>query len=109
MFFGRHGLLDAERDLGARFKVDLEIAVDLAAATASDDLGDTVDYRGAYEAARSVVEGEPRRLLESVAGEIARRVLELPRVERVRVRISKRPPLPGEVRTFAVELVRERA
>ena len=42
--FGHHGYLEEERRLGQRFLVDLWVDVDETAA-ASDEIGDTVDYR----------------------------------------------------------------
>src|SRR5439155_22408255 len=53
-FFGRHGVLPAERELGARFRVDVVIEADLAAAGRSDRLEDTVDYVRAYSVVREV-------------------------------------------------------
>ena len=108
-FFGRHGVFPAERELGARFTVDVELEADLSRAASTDRLDDTVNYARAYELVRGVVEGEPCHLLESVAERIAARLLELPRVERATVRVQKRPPLEGEFRAFGVELVRSRA
>jgi dihydroneopterin aldolase len=107
-FFGRHGVFPAERELGARFTVDVELEADLAAAGAGDRLEDTVNYALAYDLVREVVEGEPCHLLEAVAERIAGRLLELPRVERATVRVHKKPPLEGEFRSFGVELVRSR-
>ena len=109
VFFGRHGHLPAERELGARFTVDVELDADLAAAGRSDRLADTVDYARAYEEVRTVVEGEPCDLLEAVAARIADRMLALDGVERATVRVHKRPPLEGEFRAFGVELTRTRA
>ncbi len=107
-FFGRHGVFPAERELGARFTVDVELEADLGRAGASDRLDDTVNYAHAYELVREVVEGDPCHLLEAVAQRIADRLLGLPRVERATVRVHKRPPLEGEFRSFGVELVRSR-
>ncbi len=107
-FFGRHGVFPAERELGGHFTVDVELDVDLSHAAASDRLQDTVDYANAYALVREVVEGEPCHLLETVAGRIAERLLGLERVRRARVRVRKRPPLPGEFRAFGVEVTRER-
>jgi dihydroneopterin aldolase len=106
VFFGRHGALAAERELGARFTVDVELQCDLAAAAESDRLQDTVDYSEAYEDVREVVEGEPCQLLEAVAGRIADRLLDYDRVAAATVRVWKRPPLPGEFRAFGVEVTR---
>ena len=105
-FYGRHGFFPAERELGGRFTVDVELEADLRAAAAGDRLEDTINYVDAYEAVRGVVEGEPCHLLEAVAGRIADRLLELPRVTRATVRVRKTPPLPGEFRSFGVEVVR---
>jgi len=105
-FFGRHGVFPAERDLGARFSVDVVLEGELATAGRSDRLEDTIDYARAYDLVREVVEGEPCALLESVAERIADRVLELPRVERATVRVHKKPPLPGEFRSVSVEITR---
>ena len=107
-FFGRHGVFPAERELGARFTVDVELEADLAAAGTSDRLDQTVNYAKAYELVKDVVEGEPCHLLEAVAERIAARLLELPRVERATVRVHKRPPLEGEFRSFGVEVTRPR-
>jgi len=105
-FFGRHGVFPAERELGARFTVDVELEGDLHRAGRSDRLEDTIDYTRAYELVREVVEGEPCRLLETVAERITERLLQLPRVHRATVRVHKRPPLDGEFRSFGVEISR---
>ncbi len=107
-FFGRHGVFPAERELGARFTVDVELAGDLTAAGSSDRLEDTINYVRAYELVREVIEGEPCHLLEAVADRVARRLLTLERVERATVRVHKRPPLEGEFRNFGVEVSRAR-
>ena len=105
-FFGRHGVFPAERELGARFSVDVELEGDLRVASASDRLEDTIDYTRAYDLVREVVEGEPCHLLEAVAQRIADRLLTLPGVLGVQVRVHKKPPLPGEFRSVAVEITR---
>lgn len=106
VFFGRHGALAAERELGARFGVDVELTRDLAAAGRSDRLDDTTDYGAVYGLVRQVVEGPPCNLLEAVAERIASAVLELPGAASVTVRVRKRPPLEGEFASFAVEITR---
>ena len=105
-FFGRHGVFSAERELGARFSVDVVLEGDLRLPGASDRLEDTIDYSFAYDLVREVVEGEPCRLLEAVAERIAERLLRLSKVERATVRVYKRPPLRGEFRSVAVEITR---
>ena len=110
-FYGFHGVNPEERSLGQPFIVDLEAELDLAAASSSDRLTDTVSYTELYRAVKSVMEGEPRNLLEAAAGTIAARVLDHhPAVSAVRVRVQKpRPPIRGSViEAAAVEIYRSR-
>ena len=110
VFYGYHGVSPEERELGQRFVVDLEMERDLRRAGLSDDLEDTTSYSDVYEVVRDVVEGRPRKLLESVAETIAGRVLEEFDVESVRVTVGKpRAPMPGGVFSHAaVEVLRRR-
>ena len=98
-FYGFHGVNPEERRLGQPFIVDLEAELDLATAGESDRLQDTVSYTHLYRVVKTVVEGEPRNLLENAASAIARGVLDQhPAVQAVRVRVQKpRPPIRGSV------------
>jgi dihydroneopterin aldolase len=107
-FYGYHGDVAAERELGGRYTVDLEIGVDLLDAARTDSLDSAVDYVHVYQLVRAVVEEEQHRLLESLAETIASRVLPLPQVREVRVRVGKVPPVRGSFGEFAVEIVRPR-
>lgn len=107
-FFGHHGDVAAERALGGRVDVDVEVRTDLAAAGASDSLTDTLDYVRCYETVRAVVETRQHNLLETVAEDIAGALLEDPRVLSVRVRVAKQPPIAGVFRRFAVVIERDR-
>ena len=87
--FGHHGYLEAERRLGQRFLVDLWVEVD-EAATASDDIEQTVDYRHLAELVREVFAGPEKLLLEGLAGAVAAGVLErFPPVLGLKVRVRK--------------------
>ncbi|CAI8047519.1 Dihydroneopterin aldolase 1 [Geodia barretti] len=98
-FYGFHGVNPEERRLGQPFIVDLEAELDLATAGESDRLQDTVSYTHLYRVVKTVVEGEPRNLLENAASAIARGVFDQhPAVQAVRVRVQKpRPPIRGSV------------
>jgi dihydroneopterin aldolase len=105
---GRHGVLAHETELGQVFVVDLELALDLAAAGRADDLALTVDYGSLAGRVAELVGGRPRRLLEAVAEDVARLVLADERVRQVRVRVAKpQAPLPVDG-CVAVEITRER-
>ncbi|HKW60887.1 MAG TPA: dihydroneopterin aldolase [Candidatus Dormibacteraeota bacterium] len=108
-FQGRHGVRDAERESAQEFRVDVEVEADLSGAGRSDRLGDTVDYTKVRAAAREVIEGPSRQLLESLAGAIAERVLSLPHVDAVTVRVAKRPASMQPIDAAAVHIKRTRA
>jgi 7,8-dihydroneopterin aldolase/epimerase/oxygenase len=111
VFHGRHGTLPAERELGQRFVVDVELGLDLRPAGLSDELARTVDYGEVHRRTREIVEGEPANLIEAVAERIAASVLEHhPPVECVRVRVSKPDVRLGDtvLRGSAVEIQRRR-
>jgi dihydroneopterin aldolase len=108
--FGRHGVFQAERDLGQRFIVDLDIVLGHARSAATDDLADTVDYAALSEAVAAIVAGEPVALLEHLASVIAERVLAEPHAEAVTVTVHKpHVAIPQTVTETAVTLTRSRA
>jgi dihydroneopterin aldolase len=110
-FYGHHGVLAAETALGQRFVIDATMWSCLRAAGASDDLKDTVDYTRSYASIRGIVEGPPRKLIESVAEEIAASMLaEHPSVTEVRVSVHKpNVALRGTLRTVGVTIERARS
>lgn len=107
-FYGYHGDIDAERALGGRYSVDVEIGADLLAAGRSDALADTLDYVRLFQLVREVVENRQYRLLEALAQAIADELLTQPRASSVRVRVAKQPPLRGGFSRFAVDIERAR-
>ena len=111
VFFGCHGVLPAERELGQPFVVDVELWLDLRPAGLSDDLAKTVDYGEVQRLAKQVVEGEPADLTETVAERIANATLEEhPLVEVVRVKVKKPNVRLGDtvLDGSAVQIVRRR-
>jgi dihydroneopterin aldolase len=90
VLYGRHGVLDAERELGQRFVVDLELRLDLTKAGTTDALSATVDYGGVAALVRGLVEGPPMDLIETVAERLAAAVLAHDaRIDAVRVKVAK--------------------
>ena len=110
VFRGYHGVHPAERQLGQRFEVDVELSLDLSQAMASDALTDTVDYSRAFAIVRDVVEHRQYQLLETLAGAIVQRLLDELSVTAVRVKVRKpQVPLDGVLSYTAVEIQRRRA
>jgi dihydroneopterin aldolase len=108
-FQGRHGVRAAERERPQEFKVDIEIDCDLSAPGRTDRVEDTVDYRQIRAIAKDVIEGESHKLLESLAAQMAERVLQLERVGGVTVRIAKKPESMQPIDAAAVRINRTRA
>lgn len=87
--------------------VDLDVETDLAPSSASDDLGDTLDYASLVAEVAEYVGSREARLLERLAGEIADLVSAKKGVKRVTVEIAKEVvPVPEEVGRVAVRVVR---
>jgi dihydroneopterin aldolase len=109
VFRGRHGVHPAERELGQRFEIDIELGLDLSQAMTSDALPDTVDYSRLYAIVREEVEDHQYQLIEALAGAMVRRLMaELP-ITSVLVRVRKpQVQLNGMLSFAAVEIQRRR-
>ncbi len=92
---GNHGVFEHERVDGQEFVIDVSLEVDTAAAAASDDLADTVDYGALAKAISGIVAGGPLNLIETLASRIAAACLEDQRVQAVTVNVHKpAAPIP---------------
>ena len=108
-FYGYHGVSAAEQEIGRRLLVEVELALDLSRAGASDELADTVDYGQVYAVVAEVNASRRFSLLEALAEEIARRLLASFPVGEVRVRVRKPdPPVGGVVEEVEVEITRRK-
>jgi dihydroneopterin aldolase len=108
-FQGRHGVRPAEREHLQEFKVDVEVDCDLSEPGRTDRVEDTIDYRQVHAIAKEVIEGDSKKLMEALAGQIAERLLQLPRVAGVSVRVAKRPESMQPIEAAAVRINRTRA
>ncbi|NMH67718.1 dihydroneopterin aldolase [Bacillus sp. RO3] len=109
-FYGYHGVFQEENKLGQRFRVSVELHLDLRKSGQSDKLEDSVNYAEIYSITKSVVEGEPKNLVESVAEDISSRILNtFEIVESCKITLIKPdPPIPGHYQSVAVEINRSR-
>ena len=107
---GRHGVLPEERERDQPFALDIVAWLDTAAAQASDDLADTVDYGALATLAAEVVAGRSYQLLETLAGRLAEALLATDaRLEAVEVAVRKlRPPLALDLASTGVRVRRSR-
>lgn len=108
LFYGYHGVLPEEIRLGQRFAVSLVIGTDTKAAAQADGLSLSINYAEVHEAVRHIMEGQPLKLLETLAETIAGRILSMGACS-VRVTVKKlHPPIPGQMDYAAVEIERNR-
>jgi FolB domain-containing protein len=105
------GASEEERAMPQLVELDIEIEADLSAASASDELGDTIDYGPIIEGVVRTVEAGSHALLEALAGTVAREVLATsPRIVAVVVRVRKPAvPLDVDMDHAQVEIRRSRA
>ncbi|MEP9368483.1 dihydroneopterin aldolase [Xanthobacter sp. VNH20] len=109
-FYARHGVFDAEQQLGQRFVVDVDWWLDTRPAAWADDPALTVSYQTVYEHVRAVVEDDIVHLVETLAERIAARLLDhFPQIEQVRVVVHKPgAPISGVFGDVGVEIHRGR-
>ncbi len=88
-FSGRHGAEESERAAGAWFSVDVELALDLAPAALSDDLGATVDYAAVAQRIVEIGTGQSVSLMERLATLLAEALLKEFSVAEVTLRVKK--------------------
>jgi dihydroneopterin aldolase len=109
VFYAHHGYYEAERELGQRFEMDIEVDCDLTQAAASDELKNTIDYRHIYSIAKDAFENYKFKLLETVAERIAEQILDSHPVSSVIIRVRKpHVPLKGFLDHIEIEIKRSR-
>ena len=93
-FHAKHGCHPEERKTGGQFEVDIVVHCSFTDAAHSDNIDDAIDYVELMDIARLSME-HPRNLIETVAREIAEKILErFQQAEEVRVTLKKlKPPV----------------
>jgi dihydroneopterin aldolase len=71
VFYGYHGVYPEENRLGQKYIVDLDLRLDLSRAAQSDDVEDTINYAEIHTVVKSIVEGAPVKLIETLTEKIA--------------------------------------
>lgn len=102
--FFRVGVPDEERADPQRLLITVEMEVDTAPAAKSDDIAKTVDYFQVSNQIKELGEGREWRLIETLAEDVARLVLEYDLVDKARVEINKF--ILPDTRRVAVRIVR---
>lgn len=96
-FFARHGVFEAEMQLGQRFFVDVDMDVTSGAGLINDDLVGTVDYGAAFSTVEKIVTKGRFKLIEALAYHIGKGLCDqFEIIEHVSVTIRKPgAPIPG--------------
>lgn len=101
------GVNDWEREKPQDILINIAISADLSAAGESDDISDSVNYKTIAKKAQAQAETAQRLTVEALAADIAKICLEVPGVQKVRVKIEK-PNAVRFARSVGVEVERSR-
>jgi 7,8-dihydroneopterin aldolase/epimerase/oxygenase len=106
--YTRHGVSEAERELGQRLVFDVAFELDECDATITDRVEDTVDYAEVCEQVALAAQERQYRTLERLCSAVADRLIDRFGAESVRVKATKpEPPIPLPVEEVSVEVWRE--
>lgn len=109
-FYGYHGVLDAERSIGQKFIVDVEIMFDSQNAGETDSVENTISYAEVYDDIKYLVESERYNLIEALAERIAFNILKrYDLAKEVMVKVKKpEAPVKGIFDYFGIEIRRKK-
>jgi 7,8-dihydroneopterin aldolase/epimerase/oxygenase len=109
-FYGYHGVMLEENKLGQRFRIDLELGIDMNDAARSDDVASTEHYGNVYNVVKQAFEEKRFKLIEALGHHIIVRLFgEFEKLEWIRIRIRKpEAPLPIVAGEVAIEMLRTR-
>ena len=108
-FYGYHGVFAAEKEVGQRIEVDLELHGDFEAAARADDVELGVNYVDVYTIVKDFVEEREFNLLEGLGVAVADQILDAYDLEKVVVRVrNSYAPLGGLMDYIEAEVVRNR-
>ncbi len=105
-----HGVMQHEAKVGQTFKLDLELDLDLADASRTDKLKDTVSYDTVVKTASEAFCARRYRLVEAAAGAVAAALLErCPQVRSARITVHKpHAPIAATFDDVGVTITRTR-
>ena len=105
---GFHGVFESERKKGQKFIVDIELSINLT--NLNDDLSKTINYAEVAQIAHDNITGNPVLLIETLAENIAKSVLnKYKKAKQVKVIVHKpKAPLTLKFKDVSVEIIRTR-
>ena len=108
-FHGYHGVAEAERQVGQKYEIDLDLITNLSTAGTSDDLTHTIDYAEVVQLAIKIGTQGSFQLFEALAEAIAAAIFDQFEIEEVRIAVKKlSPPIEPTLSYAGVEIHRKR-
>lgn len=106
-FYAYHGALKEEQFIGGKFEADVDLYTDFSAAVKNDDLNKTINYHDVYLFINKIVHDKKYYLIETLAYEIARRILDdFEGIYKVAVRVRKNSvPIGGVIDCVEAEVI----
>ena len=106
--YTRHGVSEAERELGQRLVFDISFELDDCDATVTDRIEDTINYGEVCEQVALAAQERSYKTLERLCTAVADRLVDRFGAESVRVKATKpEPPIPLPVDEVSVEVWKE--
>jgi dihydroneopterin aldolase len=106
--YTRHGVSDAEREIGQRLVFDIAFELDDCDATVTDRIEDTIDYGEVCEQVALAAQERSYKTLERLCSAVADRLIDRFGAESVRVKAAKpEPPIALPVDEVSVEVWKE--
>jgi dihydroneopterin aldolase len=99
------GVPKEERDVAQDVLIDVELHLDLSRAGRADDVALTVDYADVCETVATTVERRPRKLIETIAEDVAEVLLANYPVQSVKVQVRKPNALANRGIPYAAVVV----
>ncbi len=89
-FYAYHGVSEAERELGGKYEVDLELSYDATSAIINDDVKYAINYEEAIYIISEIIEEESYNLIETLGSEILNMLMEkFEELRKATIRIRK--------------------
>jgi dihydroneopterin aldolase len=88
VFKGIHGLTEKEKISSQKFILNIEVETDKITPK-NDSIEETIDYRKIRNIAENVILGPHQNLLETMSMQIAERILDDKKINKVKISISK--------------------
>ncbi len=109
-FYGYHGVMLEENKLGQRFRIDLELGLDMTEAARTDEVAFTISYADVYDLVKEAFEEKRFKLIEALGHHIIVRLFgHFDRLNWIRIKVRKpEAPLPIVAGEAAIEMLRTR-